>query len=113
SDGRAALMVGVYTDITARKTTELVSIRQQEALHVLNEIASLSALDPAEQLRLAIGLGARYLGLGHGMIGEVIGEEYRVSIEFSQNNKPVPVANHLAKTYCSFPVALGDVFAED
>lgn len=112
-DGRAALMVGVYTDITARKTTELVSIRQQAALHALSEISSLPALEPAEQLRLALELGARYLGLGHGMIGEVNGDDYRVGIEFSQNNKPVPVANHLAKTYCSFPVALGDVFAED
>lgn len=112
-DGRAALMVGVYTDITARKNMELVSVRQQAAMHALNEIASLPAIDPAEQLRLALSLGARYLGLGHGMIGEVIGDTYRVGIEFAHNNKPVPVANHLAKTYCSLTVALSDVFAED
>ncbi len=113
-DGRAALMLGVYTDITDRKNTELVSIRQQAALHSLNEIASLSAVDPAEQLRLALSLGARYLGLSSGVISEINGEDYRVHVQFSaQGNKDVSVSNHLGKNYCGITVALRDVFAED
>lgn len=114
ADGKAALMVGVYTDITERKNTELVSIRQQAALHSLNEIASLSAVDPAEQLRLALSLGARYLGLTSGVISEINGEDYRVHVQFSvQGNKEIPISNHLTKNYCSITVASRDVFAED
>lgn len=113
-DGKAALMLGVYTDITDRKNTELVSIRQQAALHSLNEIASLSAVDPAEQLRLALSLGARYLGLSSGLISEINGEDYRVHVQFSAaGNKDFAMSNHLGKTYCSLTVALRDVFAED
>ncbi|HTF96872.1 MAG TPA: PAS domain S-box protein [Cellvibrio sp.] len=113
-NGRAALMLGVYTDITDRKNMELVSIRQQAALHSLNEIASLSAVDPAEQLRLALSLGARYLGLSNGLISEINGEDYRVHVQFSaQGNKDAAISNHLGKNYCSITVAMRDVFAED
>lgn len=113
-DGKAALMVGVYTDITERKNTELVSIRQQAALHSLNEIASLSAVDPAEQLRLALSLGARYLGLSSGMISEINGDDYRAHVQFSaQGNREAATSNHLGKNYCSITVELRDVFAED
>ncbi len=113
-DGKAALMLGVYTDITDRKHTELVSIRQQAAMHSLNEIASLPAVDPAEQLRLALSLGARYLGLAGGLISEINGEDYRVHVQFSANgNKDAAISNHLGKNYCSLTVALRDVFAED
>ncbi len=114
ADGKAALMLGVYTDITDRKNTELVSIRQQAAMHSLNEIASLPAVDPAEQLRLALSLGARYLGLAGGLISEINGEDYRVHVQFSANgNKDAAISNHLGKNYCSLTVALRDVFAED
>ncbi len=113
-DGKAALMLGVYTDITDRKNTELVSIRQQAAMHSLNEIASLPAVDSAEQLRLALSLGARYLGLGGGLISEINGEDYRVHVQFSATgNKDAAISNTLGKNYCSLTVALRDVFAED
>lgn len=113
-DGRAALMLGVYSDITDRKNTELVSIRQQAALHSLNEIASLSAVDPAEQLRLALSLGARYLGLSSGLISEINGEDYRVHVQFSSaGTKEIVTSNHLSKNYCSLTVAQRDVIAED
>lgn len=112
--GRAALMVGVYTDITDRKNTELISIRQQAALHSLNEIASLSAVDPDEQLRRALSLGARYLGLSAGVISHIKGDEYRVHVQFSsQGQKEIPPSSPLSKAYCSLTVSLRDVLAED
>jgi len=112
--GKAALMVGVYTDITERKNTELISIRQQAALHSLNEIASLSAVDPDEQLRRALSLGARYLGLSNGIISHIKGDEYSVHVQFSaQGQRDAPLTSPLAKTYCSLTVNLQDVIAED
>lgn len=112
-DGRAALMVGVYSDITARKNMELISVRLQAALHALSEIASLPAIDTAEQLRLALSLGARYLGLGNGLITEIVGDECRSNVRFTQENYPIALTVPLSKTYCSLAVASGDVFAED
>ncbi|WP_331344045.1 PAS domain S-box protein [Cellvibrio sp. UBA7661] len=112
--GKATLMLGVYTDITDRKNTELISIRQQAALHSLNEIASLSAVDPDEQLRRALNLGARYLGLSGGAISQISGDDYRVHIQFSaQGQHNLPAFSPLAKTYCSLTVSLRDVWAED
>lgn len=114
ADGRAALMLGVYSDITERKNTELVNIRQQAALHSLNEIASLSAVDPAEQLRLALSLGARYLGLNSGLISEINGEDYRAHVQFANaGTKEISPSNYLGKNYCSLTVAHRDVIAED
>lgn len=114
SQGKAALMVGVYTDITERKNTELISIRQQAALHSLNEIASLSAVDPDEQLRRALSLGARYLGLSSGVISQIKGDEYKVYVQFSaQGQRDAPLASPLAKTYCNLTLSQRDVVAED
>ena len=114
ADGKSALMLGVYTDITERKNTELISIRQQAALHSLNEIASLSAVDPTEQLQRALSLGARYLGLSNGVISQVSGDDYRVHIQFSaQDQSSTSVVSPLAKTYCSLTLAEQDVVAED
>lgn len=113
-DGKAALMLGVYTDITERKNTELISIRQQAALHSLNEIASLSAVDPDEQLRRALSLGARYLGVNSGVISQIKGDEYRIHMQFAaQDLLDAASVNLLAKTYCSLTVAQRDVVAED
>ncbi len=113
-EGKATLMVGVYTDITERKNTELISIRQQAALHSLNEIASLSAVNPDEQLRRALSLGARYLGLSNGIISQIKGDEYKVHVQFSaQGQRAAPSISPLAKTYCSLTVNQRDVVAED
>lgn len=112
--GKAALMVGVYTDITDRKNTELISIRQQAALHSLNEIASLSAVDPDEQLRRALSLGARYLGLSSGVISQVTSDDYKVYVQFSaQGQRDTSRTASLAKTYCSLTLNQRDVVAED
>lgn len=112
--GKAALMLGVYTDITERKNTELISIRQQAALHSLNEIASLSAVDPDEQLRRALNLGARYLGLSGGVISQISGDDYRIHVQFSAHGqRDTPLFIPLNKTYCSLTLNMRDVIAED
>ncbi len=112
--GKATLMVGVYTDITQRKHTELISIRQQAALHSLNEIASLSAVDPDEQLHRALSLGARYLGLSTGTISQITGDEYRIHVQFaSSGRRDTSLTSPLAKTYCSLTVNQRDVISED
>lgn len=114
ADGKAALMLGVYTDITERKNTELISIRQQAALHSLNEIASLSAVDPNEQLLRALSLGARYLGLSMGVISQITGDEYRVHVQYNASGQRDPqLSSSLAKTYCSLTVAQRDLVAAD
>ena len=114
SQGKATLMVGVYTDITERKHMELISIRQQAALQSLNEIASLSAVDTDEQLRRALSLGARYLGLSSGVISQITDDEYRVHVAFSANKQPViPEGSTLAQTYCSLTIQQRDLVAAD
>lgn len=115
ANGKAALVVGVYTDITERKNTELISIRQQAALHSLNEIASLSGVDPDAQLQRALALGARYLGLSCAVISAITGNNYRVRVAFSAQSQrdQLPSSNRLAEQYCSLTVTTRDVVAED
>lgn len=113
SDGRAALMVGVYTDITERKNTELISVRQQAALHSLNEIASLTGVDADEQLHRALSLGARYLGLSNGVISQITGDEYRIQVQHSAPGQNAALIYPLAQTYCSLTMARRDVVAAD
>ncbi len=113
-DGKAALMLGVYSDITQRKNMELISIRQQAALHALNEIASLSSVDPDEQLRQALGLAVRYLGLTHGCICEVKAGRNVLRVEYAlRDSEATQQSQPLSQTYCSLVLAAKDVVAED
>ena len=113
-DGKAALMLGVYSDITQRKNMELISIRQQAALHALNEIASLSSVDPDEQLRQALGLAVRYLGLTHGCICEVNTGRILTRVQYAlRENEIQPQSRPLSQTYCSLTLSAQDVVAED
>lgn len=114
-NGRASLVLGVYTDITERKNIELISIRQQAALHSLNEIASLSGVDPYTQLQRALSLGARYLGLSRAVISAVQGDSYQVRVAFSAPGQTTLSTSSalLAEHYCSLTLTAGDVVAED
>lgn len=113
-DGKAALMLGVYSDVTQRKNMELITIRQQAALHSLNEIASLSSVDPDEQLRQALALAVRYLGLTNGAISESSMGRYLVRIQYSLRElEELPDSLPLSQTYCSLTLAAKDVVAED
>lgn len=115
ADGKAALVVGVYTDITERKNTELISIRQQAALHSLNEIASLPAVDTDAQLHRALILGARYLGLSGGIISAIKGDSYRIRVQYLAQGQrdQSPPSHSLSEHYCSLTLRAQDVVAED
>lgn len=108
-DGKASLMLGVYTDITQRKSNEIIVVRQQAALRALNEIASLPALDAEIQLRKALEVGARYLGLPHGMLSEVRGNQYRIKIELGKQrdrDEITPLSNY----FCEITLRKKDIF---
>lgn len=113
-DGRAAVMLGVYTDITQRKNMELIAIRQQAALHALSEIASLPALDNDELLHHALDLAVHYLGVGSGAIAEIKQGRCQIRIQYSQTGATDQDLNQsLSQSYCSLTVAARDVVAED
>lgn len=113
-DGRAAVMLGVYTDITQRKDMELIAVRQQAALHALNEIASLPAVDSDELLHHALDLAVHYLGVESGVISEIKQGRYLIRIHYSLEDAELQdLSLPLSQTYCSLTVAARDVVAED
>lgn len=113
-DGRAAVMLGVYTDITQRKNMELIAVRQQAALHALNEIASLPAVDNDELLQHALNLAVHYLGVGTGAISEIKQGRYQARIQYTlDETEPQDLNPPLSQTYCSLTVAARDLVAED
>ena len=111
-DGKAALMLGVYTDITERKKNEIIVVRQQAALRALNEIASIPVFDAEEQLSRALEIGARYLGLPCGTVSRVVGNQYQLKIVYGHKcprDKEGPLSNY----FCEFTLRNQDVFSCD
>ncbi len=111
-DGRAALMLGVYTDVTERKKNEIIVIRQQAALRALNEIASLPVFDAEQQLRGALDVGARYLGLPSGAVSEVHGNQYQIKICVGKNREHKTIGP-LSNYFCEMTLRDKDVFSCD
>lgn len=68
------LRFAAVRDITDRKRIEAVERRQRENLVSLNEVAALSHLPLAEQLRQALTIVGARLGLPFGFVGEADGE---------------------------------------
>lgn len=111
-DGKAALMLGVYTDITERKKNEIIVIRQQAALRALNEIASLPVFDAEEQLRSALEVGSRYLGLPCGTVSAVQGNQYQVKINVG-NKCERDLIGPLSNYFCELTLRNKDIFCCD
>jgi len=112
TDGRAALMLGVYSDVTERKKNESIVIRQQAALRALNEIASLPVFDAEEQLRRALDVGSRYLGLPCGTVSEIQGNQYHIKIKVGthcERDDIGPLSNY----FCEITLRNQDVFCLD
>lgn len=112
ADGKASLMLGVYTDITQRKENEIIVVRQQAALRALNEIAALPTLDAEAQLRSALVVGARFLGLPHGRLSEVQGNQYQIKIEFGKDSVQDQIAP-LSNYFCEITLANKNIFCCD
>ena len=111
-DGKAALMLGVYTDVTDRKKNEIIVIRQQAALRALNEIASIPVFDAEAQLRSALMIGSRYLGLPGGNVSRVQGNQYHVKINAGETCNREP-AGPLSNYFCETTLLNKDVFCCD
>lgn len=110
--GRASMIIGVYTDVTDRKDTELISLRQQAALQALNEITSLPINDVDEQLKRALILAARYLGVTTAGISDVYRKSYRLRSYVDVLDRPWPEVS-LEETWCSLVIASNGVIADD
>ncbi len=113
-DGKALLILGIYTDITERKNTEIIVIRQQAALSALNEIASASAVDAKDQLEKALVVGSRYLGMPTGTVSAIRGHQYQIKVQVtptgnSVENKVSPLSNYLCEKVYQYK----DVFVCD
>jgi len=113
ASGRATLIIGVYTDITDRKSTELISIRQQAALQTLNEITSLPINDVDEQLRRALILAAKYLGVTRAGISEVTKNNYQYRIFVDVQEKISVPLTGLDNSYCELVLLHKALIAED
>lgn len=111
-DGKATLMLGVYTDITQRKGNEIIVARQQAALRALNEIASLPAPNVEAQLRSALEVAARCLGLPHGTLAEVHGHQYQIKIELGKQRDHAEITP-LSNYYCELALNKKDIFCCD
>ncbi|MET0357071.1 MAG: PAS domain S-box protein [Cellvibrio sp.] len=111
-DGKAALMLGVYTDITERKKNEIIVVRQQAALRALNQIASIPFFSAEEQLRRALEIGSRYLGLPCGTVSRVQSNEYQIKISFG-HSCPRAQDGPLSNYFCEFTLREQDVFSCD
>jgi PAS domain S-box-containing protein len=113
SDGKAALMLGVYTDITDRKKNEIIVIRQQAALRALNEIASIPVVDAEDQLRRALAIGSRYLGLPSGAVSRVQGHQYQIKVKIGGSGYEPGMVDALSNYFCELTLGREDVFAQD
>ena len=111
-DGNASLMLGVHTEITERKENEIIVVRQQAALRALNQIASIPFFSAEEQLRRALEIGSRYLGLPYGTVSRIQGKQYQIKISFGHAN-PRPVDSPLSNYFCEFALNDQDVFSVD
>lgn len=90
---------------------ELVE-RQNDALHRLNEIASISDISPKETLRKALIIGKEYFGLEFGIVSHIIGEDYTVEIQSSPTNTLYDGQLFaLGSTYCKTTLEIDDVLA--
>ncbi|MDE2439681.1 MAG: PAS domain S-box protein [Betaproteobacteria bacterium] len=86
--------------------------RQHESLRRLNEIAALSHLPLAEQLREALAVGCRLFNLPFGIVSEIQGETYRVVSQVSPGNTLEDDQEFpLGVTYCKIALDSGNVLA--
>jgi len=111
-DGKAALMLGVYTDVSERKKNEIIVVRQQAALRALNEIASMPVFDAEEQLHRALQVGSRYLGLPCGTVSAVQDNQYHIKIKVGKS-RSCDLVGPLTHYFCELALRNQDVFCCD
>jgi PAS domain S-box-containing protein len=107
-----AHLIGALRNEKARQNAQAALERQQEALRALNEIAALPDLEPKAQLRRALALGARHLGLEFGIVSQIDGEGYIVEAQVSPTGG-LADGQRLApgETFCGLAMGGEDVLA--
>lgn len=97
--------------ITLNNTLAIIK-RQNETLHKLNDIASISNLTPKETLREALVIGKEYFGLEFGIVSHVVGQEYICDVQSSPPDTLYDTQLFaLGSTYCKTTLELDDVLA--
>lgn len=72
------LLCSIVFDVTERWRLEEARQRQLSSLHVLNEVDAIRDIPLAEQLRAALAIGCRLLGLEYGIVSHVVGDRYEI-----------------------------------
>jgi len=75
--------IAIFEDITEAKRIEVSERRQRESLIRLNEIAAASHLPLDEQLRQALDIGLKQLGLEFGIVSQVADGIYTIHTQVS------------------------------
>lgn len=76
--------LGIAHDITERKNVELKIQRQREAMRALNDISSQTIqIDFEKQLREALIVAAKYLGMEFGVLSKLQGESCLIEVQVS------------------------------
>lgn len=104
--------LGIAHDITERKNIELKLRRQREAMQALSDISSQTAhVYYKKQLREALAVAAKYLGMEFGILTKVQGD---ISIVDVQSSPPDTLYDGLEfpfeDTYCSLLFQADDIF---
>ncbi|MFY9141397.1 diguanylate cyclase [Sulfuricurvum sp.] len=86
--------------------------RQNNALQKLNEIASISNINPKETLRQALIVGKEYYGLEFAIVSHIVGEDYTIEVQSSPTETLYDGQLFaLGSTYCKTTLEIDDVLA--
>ena len=104
--------LGMAHDITERKNIELKLRRQREAMQALNDISSQTVdVHYKKQLREALAVAAKYLGMEFGILTKVQGGNCTIDV---QSSPPDTLCDGLEypfeDTYCSLLFQTDDIF---
>ncbi|QLI81564.1 response regulator [Chitinibacter fontanus] len=95
-----------------RQAIDTAHDRQQAALRTLNQINALAHQQEHELLIEALWLACQYLEMPFGAIGEIIGDQHRIAVQYSPNQELQENALYdLEQTYSSITLASDDVLA--
>lgn len=90
----------VFLDITETKQMEEVLRISEERLKLLHRIVSNSVLTSKEKIYEIIKLGAETFGLESGLLGKIVGENYRVVQSIPPTRLPEGFEFELKETIC-------------
>lgn len=112
-DGRE-LLYSIIFDITQRWRLEEAKQRQLASLRSLNEVEAIRDVPLADQLRQALDIGSRLLGLEYGIVSHILGDCYQVVAHVSPPGTLTDGQSFaLGHTYCAITLGRSGVLAID